>query len=72
MIERNLTVPHSGSGPSREGGTAGSSLTDGDNQPSQAVAARLGMTDRGLTTAWYDTRLRLFDRELSVTDRPDR
>lgn len=35
-------------------------VTDPDNGPSQAVCARLGMTDLGLRTDWYDRELRAF------------
>jgi RimJ/RimL family protein N-acetyltransferase len=35
-------------------------LTDQDNLASQAVAARLGMTDEGLTDRWYGITARQF------------
>lgn len=35
-------------------------VTDPDNGPSQAVCGRLGMTDLGLRTDWYDKELRAF------------
>ncbi|MCW2799385.1 MAG: family N-acetyltransferase [Aeromicrobium sp.] len=35
-------------------------VTFPDNEPSQAVCLRLGMTDLGLSTDWYDRELRAF------------
>lgn len=35
-------------------------VTDPDNEPSQAVCRRLGMTDLGLRSDWYDLELRAF------------
>jgi RimJ/RimL family protein N-acetyltransferase len=35
-------------------------VTDPDNGPSQAVCQRLGMTDLGLRSDWYDSELRAF------------
>lgn len=35
-------------------------VTDPDNGPSQAVCRRLGMTDLGLRSDWYDRELRAF------------
>lgn len=35
-------------------------VTDPDNEPSQAVCRRLGMTDLGLRPDWYDLELRAF------------
>jgi RimJ/RimL family protein N-acetyltransferase len=35
-------------------------VTDPDNAPSQAVCRRLGMTDLGLRSDWYDRELRAF------------
>lgn len=35
-------------------------LTDADNQPSQAVCARLGMTYVGTVRKWYEVESRLF------------
>lgn len=39
-------------------------VTDPDNERSQAVCARLGMTDLGLRDDWYDRRLRAFRLDL--------
>lgn len=41
-------------------------VTHPDNLPSQRVALRLGMTDRGSTERYYDTTTRLFDLDLTV------
>lgn len=40
-------------------------VTHPDNLPSQRVAGRLGMTDRGITERYYDTTTRLFDLDLT-------
>lgn len=40
-------------------------VTDLDNNPSQAVCRRLGMTDLGARTDWYDLELRAFRLDLS-------
>jgi RimJ/RimL family protein N-acetyltransferase len=44
-------------------------LTDLDNVRSQAVAARLDMSDEGTTDRWYGLTTRQFRKPLSVTDR---
>lgn len=44
-------------------------LTDLDNVRSQAVAARLGMTDEGTTDRWYGLTTRQFRKALAVKDR---
>lgn len=41
-------------------------VTHPDNLPSQRVALRLGMVDRGSTERYYDTTTRLFDLDLSA------
>ena len=53
-------------------------LTDLDNVRSQAVAARLGMSDEGTTDRWFGLTARQFrkilavgDDEASATPRPD-
>lgn len=40
-------------------------VTDTDNAASQAVCRRLGMTDLGLRTDWYDMELRAFRLDLA-------
>jgi RimJ/RimL family protein N-acetyltransferase len=40
-------------------------LTDVDNGPSQAVAARLGMADAGTTDRWFGLTMREFRKDLS-------
>lgn len=40
-------------------------VTHPDNVPSQRVALRLGMTDRGATERYYGTTTRLFDLDLT-------
>lgn len=40
-------------------------VTDLDNAASQAVCRRLGMTDLGLRTDWYDRELRAFHLDLA-------
>ena len=41
-------------------------VTHPDNLPSQRVALRLGMVDRGSTERYYDTMTRLFDLDLTA------
>lgn len=38
-------------------------VTDPENEPSQAVCGRLGMTDLGVRADWYDRELRAFRLE---------
>ena len=44
-------------------------LTDLDNVRSQAVAARLGMADEGMTGRWYGLTTRQFRKSLPARDR---
>ncbi len=44
-------------------------LTDLDNVRSQAVAARLGMTDEGTTGRWFGLTTRQYRRTLTASDR---
>ncbi len=44
-------------------------LTDLDNVRSQAVAARLGMADEGMTGRWYGLTTRQFRKSLPAGDR---
>ena len=40
-------------------------LTDLDNEPSQRVALRLGMTDEGATDRWFGITLRQYRKALA-------
>jgi RimJ/RimL family protein N-acetyltransferase len=44
-------------------------LTDLDNVPSQAVAARLGMRDEGTTDRWFGLTARQFSKTLAAAGR---
>ena len=44
-------------------------LTDLDNVRSQAVAARLGMSDEGATDRWFGLAARQFRKVIAVRDR---
>jgi RimJ/RimL family protein N-acetyltransferase len=44
-------------------------LTDLDNIRSQAVTARLGMSDEGTTDRWYGLTVRQFRKAITVADR---
>ena len=44
-------------------------LTDLDNVRSQAVAARLGMSDEGTTDRWFGLTARQFRKVIAVRDR---
>jgi RimJ/RimL family protein N-acetyltransferase len=43
-------------------------LTDLDNVRSQAVAARLGMSDEGTTDRWFGLTARQFRKTLTAAD----
>jgi len=46
-------------------------LTDPDNIPSQAVAARLGMRDEGITQRWFGLTSRQYRKDMAPSaDRP--
>jgi RimJ/RimL family protein N-acetyltransferase len=45
-------------------------LTDPDNVRSQAVAARLGMRDEGITSRWFGLTTRQYRKTVGPQDRP--